>query len=200
MRSLIRLSPPRRGCYSDAAGAVGAPIGRAPFLPLFPSIPRCKGPSLHGENQSGQSGRRNGRRRDDPDHLAIHQGQADPSLSRHQSALFRSRHSEARRDARPDHHRRRRSDQEGRRRGEVRDHHARRGAGEGIQPAGDVPLAERHHPQHPRRRDFPRADHLQERAAAGAGLDQADHHRPPRLRRPIPRHRLQGARARASFI
>ena len=57
----------------------------------------------------------------------------------------------------------------------------------------DVAFAERHHPQHPRRRDLPRADHLQERAAAGAGLDQADHHRPPRLWRPVPRHRLQGA-------
>ena len=67
------------------------------------------------------------------------------------------------------------------------------GAREGIQPARDVALAERHHPQHPRRRHLPRADHLQERAAAGAGLDQADHHRPPRLRRPVPRHRLQGA-------
>jgi isocitrate dehydrogenase len=29
---------------------------------------------------------------------------------------------------------------------------------------------------------------------AGAGLDQADRHRPPRLRRPVPRHRLQGPR------
>jgi isocitrate dehydrogenase len=42
--------------------------------------------------------------------------------------------------------------------------------------------------------DLPRADHLQERAAPGAGLDQADRHRPPRLRRPVPRHRLQGPR------
>ena len=76
---------------------------------------------------------------------------------------------------------------------QVRDHHARRRPREGIQPQGDVALAQRHHPQHPRRRHLPRADHLQERAAAGAGLDQADHHRPPRLWRPVPRHRLQGA-------
>ena len=41
---------------------------------------------------------------------------------------------------------------------------------------------------------LPRADHLQERAAAGAGLDQADHHRPPRLWRPVPRHRHQVSR------
>ncbi len=67
------------------------------------------------------------------------------------------------------------------------------GAGEGIQPQEDVALAQRHHPQHPRRRHLPRADHLQERAAPGAGLDPADHHRPPRLRRPVPRHRHQGA-------
>ena len=32
----------------------------------------------------------------------------------------------------------------------------------------EVEVAERHHPQHPRRRDVPRTDHLQERAAAGA--------------------------------
>ena len=38
---------------------------------------------------------------------------------------------------------------------------------------------------------LPRAHHLQERAAPGAGLDPADHHRPPRLRRPVPRHRFQ---------
>ena len=68
---------------------------------------------------------------------------------------------------------------------------------EGVQPQGDVEVAERHDPQHPRRRHLPRADHLQERAAAGAGLDAADRHRPPRLRRPVPRDRLQGARARA---
>ena len=124
----------------------------------------------------------------------LHQGQADPSLSRHRPALLRSRHREARRDQRPDHDRR------GRRRSRRSASRVKcatitpdEGAREGIQPQGDVALAERHHPQHPRRRDLPRADHLQERAAAGAGLDQADHHRPPRLRRPVPRHRLQGA-------
>ena len=189
------------------ANAIATPPARwaAPSRPrtvpaAFPSIPRCKGPLCHGENQSGQSGRRNGRRRDDPDHLAIHQGQADPSLPRCRPDVFRSRHPEARRNARPDHHRRGGSHQEGRRRGEMRHHHAGRSAGEGIQPARNVSLAERHHPQHPRRRDFPRADHLQERAAAGAGLDQADHHRPPCLWRPIPRHRFQGARQGQAVI
>ncbi len=58
----------------------------------------------------------------------------------------------------------------------------------------DVALAQRHDPQHSRRHDLSRADHLQERAAPGAGLDQADHHRPPRLWRPVPRHRLHGSR------
>ena len=72
------------------------------------------------------------------------------------------------------------------------------GAREGVQPQGDVEVAQRHDPQHHRRHDLPRADHLQERAAPGAGLDQADRDRPPRLRRPVPRHRLRGARARAS--
>ena len=64
---------------------------------------------------------------------------------------------------------------------EVRDHHAGRGAREGVQPQEDVEVAERHDPQHPRRRHLPRADHLQERAAPRAGLDAADRRRPPRL-------------------
>ena len=83
--------------------------------------------------------------------------------------------------------------QEVRRRREVRHHHARRGAREGVQSQGDVALAQRHDPQHHRRHHLPRADRLQERAAPGAGLDQADRGRPSRLRRPVPRHRLRGA-------
>ena len=50
--------------------------------------------------------------------------------------------------------------------------------------------AERHDPQHPRRRDLPRADHHLEHPAPRARLEQADHRRPPRVRRPVPRHRL----------
>ena len=45
-------------------------------------------------------------------------------------------------------------------------------------------------------RHLPRADHLQERAASRPELDPADHHRPPRLRRPIPRDGFQGSRKR----
>ena len=41
---------------------------------------------------------------------------------------------------------------------------------------------ERDDPQHPRRRHLPRADHHEERAAARAGLDQADRRRPSRVR------------------
>jgi hypothetical protein len=48
---------------------------------------------------------------------------------------------------------------------------------------------ERHHPQHPRRHHLPRADHLPERAAPGAALEQAHRRRPPRLRRHLPRRR-----------
>ena len=72
----------------------------------------------------------------------------------------------------------------------VRHHHARRGPRRGIRPEEDVAVAQRHDPQHPRRRDLPRADHHLEHPQAGARLEQADHHRPPRLRRPVPRHRL----------
>src|SRR5690349_12093471 len=73
----------------------------------FQSITRRKGLNPNEQDQSRQSGSRNGRRRDDPDHLEIHQRQADPSLSRYQPALFRSRHGETRPNARPDHDRRR---------------------------------------------------------------------------------------------
>jgi hypothetical protein len=52
---------------------------------------------------------------------------------------------------------------------------------------------ERHHPQHPRRRDLPRTDHLQERAAARSGMDQADCHWPPRLWRCLPGYGLPRA-------
>jgi len=48
-------------------------------------------------------------------------------------------------------------------------------------------------PQHPRRRDLPRADRDRQHPAPGAGLDQADRDRPPRFRRPVPRHRHGGA-------
>ena len=83
-----------------------------------------------------------------------------------------------------------------RRRREVRDHHARRGPRQGVQPQADVAVAQRHHPKHPGRHHLPRADRHQERAATGSGLDQADHHRPSRVRRPVPRLQLQGRPAR----
>ena len=67
------------------------------------------------------------------------------------------------------------------------------GAREGVQAQGDVALAQRHDPQHHRRHHLPRADRVQERAAAGAGLDASDRDRPSRLRRPVSRHRLRGA-------
>ena len=60
----------------------------------------------------------------------------------------------------------------------------------------DVEVAERHDPQHPRRSHLPRADHLQQRAAARAGLDQADRDRPARLWRRLSRHRFPRARQR----
>ena len=81
-----------------------------------------------------------------------------------------------------------------RRRRQMRHHHAGRSAGEGIRPQEDVEVAQRHHPQHPGRHHLPRADHLQERAAPGAGLDEADRHRPPCLWRPVSRHRFPRSR------
>ena len=49
--------------------------------------------------------------------------------------------------------------------------------------------------QHPRRHDLPRAHRDEQRASSGARLDQADRRGPPRLRRPVQGHRLQGAGA-----
>ena len=108
--------------------------------------------------------------------------------------VLRPRHRAARRDRRPDHGRRRQRDQGARRRRQVRDDHARRGARRGVRPQGDVPLAQRDDPQHPRRRHLPRADRHLQHPAPGAGLDEADHHRPSRLRRPVPRDRPRRAR------
>ena len=92
---------------------------------------------------------------------------------------------EARRDRRPDHGRGRQRDQEAWRRRQMRDDHARRGAGRGIRPQEDVEVAQRHDPQHPRRRRLPRADRDLQRAAADPRLDRPDRRRPPRLRRPV---------------
>src|SRR5579875_1310266 len=75
----------------------------------------------------------------------------------------------------------------------MRGDHARRSAGQGVQPQEDVEVAERHVAQHHRRDDLSRADHLQERAAGRAELDKADRHRPARLCRSIRRDRFPRA-------
>ncbi len=110
--------------------------------------------------------------------------------------LLRPRHRAPRRDRRPGDHRCRRGHQAPRRRRQVRDDHPRRGPRQGVQPQADVAVAQRHHPKHPGRHHLPRTDRHQERAAAGSGLDQADHHRPSRVRRPVPRVQHQGRQAR----
>ena len=48
-------------------------------------------------------GRRARRRRDDPDHLAVHQGPADPPVPRRRPGVLRPRHRAPRRDRRPGH-------------------------------------------------------------------------------------------------
>jgi hypothetical protein len=81
-----------------------------------------------------------------------------------------------------------------RRRRQVRDDHARRGAREGIQPQGDVEVAERHDPQHPRRHVFREPIVCKNVPRLVPGWTQPDRHRPPRLRRPVSRHRFRRAR------
>ncbi|CAA9393448.1 MAG: Isocitrate dehydrogenase [NADP], partial [uncultured Rubellimicrobium sp.] len=147
-----------------------------------------------GEDQGEDPGRRARRRRDDQDHLAVHQGPADPALPGRRAGVLRPGHRAPRRDRRPGHRRRGQRDQAPRRRRQVRDDHARRGPRRGVRPQAHVPLAQRDDPQHPRRRHLPRADRHLEHPAARARVDEADHHRPPRLRRPVPRRGLRGAR------
>jgi uncharacterized protein (TIGR03382 family) len=79
----------------------------------------------HGEDHGEEPRRRDGRRRDDPHHLAFHQGEVDPPVSRDRPEVLRSRDREPRQDPRPGHHRLGERDQAVRRRGQVRDDHAR---------------------------------------------------------------------------
>ena len=78
----------------------------------------------------------------------------------------------------------------------MRHDHPRRGPRRGVRPEEDVEEPERDDPQHPRRRHLPRADRHLQHPPPGPGVDEADHHRPPRPRRPVQGHRLQGARGR----
>jgi hypothetical protein len=81
------LSAVNFGFFSAGLNAIATAAGAAGFAHApGPAVsnPFCAGKKVSNEqNQSRQSGGRNGRRRDDPDHLEIHQRQADPSLSRH---------------------------------------------------------------------------------------------------------------------
>ena len=106
-----------------------------------------------------EPGRRARRRRDDPDHLEADQGPADPAVPRRRPGVLRPVDPAPRRDRRPGHRRRGQRHQAARRRRQVRHDHPGRGAGRGVRPEEDVALAQRHDPQHPRRRGLPRADH-----------------------------------------
>ena len=61
------------------------------------------------EDQGQEPDRRARRRRDDPDHLVVHQRAADPALPRRRARVLRPRDREPRRERRPDHGRRRRT-------------------------------------------------------------------------------------------
>ena len=91
-----------------------------------PAAPRAgQGRGQHGQDQGEEPGRRTRRGRDDPHHLGVHQGKADPALPRHRPEILRPRHRVPRPDRRPGDGRRRQRHQAIRRRREVRDHHAR---------------------------------------------------------------------------
>src|SRR5882757_3172132 len=82
------LSPADLQCYS-------------PIIitqPRYLSAVFQKGPLRHGKNQGDQPRRRTRWRRDDPDHLAVHQGQADQPVPRCEPDVFRPRDGIPRQD------------------------------------------------------------------------------------------------------
>ncbi len=129
----------------------------------------------------------------------LHPRETRPGLSRPRSRILRSFDRESRRHKRSGHRRRRECHQEARRRRQMRDHHAGRSARQRIQSEADVAVAERHDPQHSRRRDFSRADHLPQRAPSRARMDAADRDRAPCVRRPIRARPTSGCPERASL-
>ena len=121
------------------------------------------------------------------------QGKTDPPLRRSQDRVFRPRAPRARKDEGQDHPRRRQPRKRTGRRSQVRDQHPEQTARRGIQPLRDVEVAERHHPRRPRRHGVPRADPARQHPPDRPQLEKADHHRPPRLRRRLPRDRVPRA-------
>jgi hypothetical protein len=108
----------------------GQKTGNAKAKVLAETLDEATGKFLDDNNRrrARSAGRRTRRRRDDPDHLAVDQGQADPALPRHRSEVLRPGHRAPRPDRRPGDGRRRQRDQAVRRRRQVRDDHAGRGA------------------------------------------------------------------------
>ena len=53
-----------------------------------------------------------------------------------------------------------------------------------VQPEADVEVTKRHDQEHPGRDSVPRSHHLPKHPPAGPRLEEVDHHRPSRLRRP----------------
>ena len=81
-----------RSRWSGGRSAVGAPRLPADVAPLGSGQPVAVdvgGAEFRGEDQGRRPGRRARRRRDDPDHLAVHQGPLDPSSPRRRPALLR---------------------------------------------------------------------------------------------------------------
>src|SRR5689334_24442143 len=110
--------------YFPSARTIAAQGGRRT---LFTSLRASPPGDTNGEDRSQEPHRRARRRRDDPDHLAVHQGPADPPLPRRRARVLRPRYREPRRHQRPDHGRRGERDQAARGGRQVRDDHPRRG-------------------------------------------------------------------------
>ena len=149
----------------------------------------------HGQDQGREPGRRARRRRDDPHHLAVHQGQADPART---STSTWSTTTSASSTATPP-----------TTRSPIDAANAIKQHGVGVKCATITPDEARveefglkkmwKSPNGTIRNIlggvvFREPIIMLEHPAARAGLDQADRHRPSRPRRPVQGHRLQGPR------
>ena len=170
-----------RGCVSRSE-----PL----HIPAGYRIPNTtKGGLSDGKDQNDNTARRNGRRRDDQNPLAVDQGYSHHAVHRPEDRILRSRAEKARGDQRSGDDRQRGGDKEIRRRRQVRDDHPERRPRRGIQPFRDVEVAERHDPCGAGRHRVPHADPRQGHHPVYPDMDKADHNRPSRIRRCLQEHR-----------
>ena len=118
-------STTRSGCAERRRSATRDRFAARLTAGLQALHPMSPAEARDAEDQGAEPDRRARRRRDDPDHLADDQGQADPALSRRRPALLRPRRRASRRHRRQGDGRGGRGDQAAQCRRQVRHDHAR---------------------------------------------------------------------------